>query len=513
MKINYNQSQSTLEELYLKAKEEYYIGQPIMTDGEFDELETYLKDLKSEATDIVDGENLKGVRYKHITPMLSLEKIQVLDRDNLPLNDIQKFINKCPQSNVLEITPKFDGNAINLIYKDGKLVQALTRGNENGGLDQTEKLKLMVPNTINIKGIVEIRGEIVINAKLYYSKWANQVNKKNPRNFVAGKISQDIIEIAALNDMDFIAYSIVSNDIVFDTFSKLKNNDFKIPEKIEYLYNVSNFEKIFKEFEEYRALCDYQLDGFVLKFPEEYRKDLGETDHHPKWSVAIKFPPKEAITTITDIEWNLGPSGRLTPVAILEPTDLDGTTVSRASCHNLGKIKSDGFFIGSKVILQKKGDIIPQIIRVVEIHPLQIFNHPDKCPKCNTDLVIIIGKADNTEHLECHNDNCIGKEIKLLESAIKSLKIQRIGLPTVEKIYQAGITKIEDLFNKDLYNKENILSTGLYKEGRALDIIIDEVYNIKELQLWNIINSMNFDDCGKSLSKELANYYNDLPYG
>lgn len=504
-----------LEEKYLEAKKAYYNGAPIMSDFEFDDLESLLKELGSHIIEVVDGDETEGQRFQHLNPMLSLEKIQVLDINNFPLDDIQKFFNKKPTT-YIEASPKLDGNAISLIYKNGNLFQALTRGAEKGGLDRTNKIKKIVPNKINIKGTVEIRGEIVIKTETFYKKYFPEF--ANPRNFVAGKVSQDDITEEVLNDLDFIAYHLVldadnkeKQNHAKDTIKTLETLGFN-KEPIMVLTLKPNakeeFETIFNQFTHYREnVCPYQLDGFVLKFPEELRLEMGETSHHPKWATAIKFPPKEAKTIIKDISWQLKTTGRYTPIAILQPVDLDGSMVSRASLHNYGKVLKENAFVGAEVIIKKMGDIIPQIYKIIKPSTTNITNHPENCISCGTKLEIIKGNLEDTLHLMCMNDDCEAKDIIKLEVGIKVLKIEEIGGPTVEKLFAAGIRSVKDLFDKNKFNKENLIARGQFKDGRNLEIKLNAVSAIKEIPLECVIESLKIKDAGTSVSKQIARFH------
>ena len=198
------------EELYLKAKAEYYKGNEIMSDYEFDQLEEELKAAGSDIIDIVDGDDSPGTRYPHMNPMLSLEKVQVMDEDNYPIEDLQKWINKSPNRKLsIECTPKFDGSAMSLKYVDGSLIQGLTRGGKGkeGGLDKTDKMRYMVPETIPFTGVIEVRGEIVIPKDIFATKYADEY--KNERNFVAGIMNKDEEWEEFIEDFKFVAYHLV----------------------------------------------------------------------------------------------------------------------------------------------------------------------------------------------------------------------------------------------------------------------------------------------------------------
>lgn len=506
------------EELYLRAKSEYYKGTPIMSDVEFDHLEDELKFEGSSVVNIVDGDTTLGTRYPHMNPMLSLEKLQVLDEEDYPVKILQSFFDKQVFKERIECTPKLDGSAMSLKYENGVLVQALTRGggDKKGGLDKLDKLKLLVPNKISIDGIVEIRGEIVIDVKIFEEKYSSLY--KNERNFVAGIMNRDDDWENIVTDFEFVAYHLVENA---DSTPTHNNNTMNVLKELGFnayhnplVINVNSAEEFFTEayprFKKYReTISPYRLDGIVLKMSAEQRPKLGENSHHPKWALAIKFPPDERVTKINDIMWQLGPSGAMTPIAKLEPILLDGTKVKRASLHNLGRIEGLHAWPGAKVIVAKKGDIIPQIIKVIERSetPSEI---PTACPVCNEKLKVLIN--DDVKLLSCTNDLCDGKLSKKLAQGIKILGIERIGQATVDELFKAGIKHVYDLFNPELFNKGHLIESGYFKEGRSLDIILNSVESISSIKIDKLINSLNFTDSGSTISREVGKFLSNVKY-
>lgn len=329
-----------LENQYLEAKKLYYEGNPIMNDWDFDQLEEKLKELGSDVIHIVGTQHEKEIN--HLSPMLSLQKIQVLDIEKLPIEKFNSWISSCKHNSILEATPKFDGSSCNLIYIDGNLNTALTRGNGKTGTDITEKMKLIVPNKINIQGIVEIRGEVIIKTNLFNEKYSKDY--KNPRNFVAGILGRDETSIDIIKDFDFIAFEYrVHNTTLYQDYNHgnnpiktLSSNGFIIPEFYQ-VFTADQFSELFFKMLQFRKDSIYGLDGYVIKYPNEFRNQIGETDHHPKWATAIKFPPTEMITTIKSIAWNIGQSSEFKPIGVLEPIEIDGTTVSNVALHKIGR--------------------------------------------------------------------------------------------------------------------------------------------------------------------------------
>ena len=351
-----------LENQYLLAKQKYYEGDPIMSDYEFDYLEDQLKLAESQVVNIVGSQSLKDAKFNHASPMLSLNKIQVHHNIPFPTSKFNSwYLGSKISSTLLEATPKFDGSSCNLIYENGKLEWALTRGDKEKGQNIIDKMKLIVPQTINIKDKCEIRGEVVIPIKIFEEKYAKDY--KNPRNFVAGILGRDEINEEIIKDFRFVSFeSRIHTDSNFyhhpHTLEFLKENGFITSVFIK-VFEHTEFKSIYDLFAGFRKTSPYQLDGIVIKFQESERNEIGETTHHPKWAIAIKFPPMESATTIKNIIWSPGISGEFTPIGVLEPIDLDGTTVSNVNLHNYGNIIKQGLLPGAKVIIVKSGDIIP----------------------------------------------------------------------------------------------------------------------------------------------------------
>jgi DNA ligase (NAD+) len=507
---------NTNEKLYLDAKKAYYDGNPLMTDTAFDRLEDLLRAEGSNVINIV-GSDDTSKENQHLSPMLSLQKTQVNDLEDksLPIQKFNDWIEKT--SNLagtllqktlqLEAEPKFDGSSCNLTYKNGKLISASTRGNGTHGTDITSKIMHIVPNEISIPGLIEMRGEVIIKTKLFNEKYS--MDYKNPRNFVAGILGRDEIkDLSVINDFDFIAfeYRIHENNAYehgTKQFEILKRNGFLIPDFVHTFF-PSQFETIFNQFHYYRIHdCEYGLDGFVIKFPHELRNKIGETDHHPKWAMAIKFPPTEAVTYINRIEWNIGQSGEFKPVGLLEPIDLDGTTVSRVALHNLGNIQTKGLFPGAKVVIVKSGDIIPIVRHVITpVFAKDINDHiPTQCstPECKIEI--------DGVHLLCTNPNCKEQLISRLSVGIGTFELDNVGGATIENLYNAGIRTMFDLFDKTKFNEANLIKSGYFKKGRALEIILQSFEKRKPITMPRIIASLAFKNVGFSTSEQIAKLF------
>lgn len=352
----------TKRELYIKAKEEYYRGTPILSDAEFDVLE---QEVGVGAVGAKDAD----AKFSHPTKMLSLSKFQA-DKitGSAPTEQAMNWMNNLRQKSNdkqlqnFKITCKYDGNSVNCIYRDGKLERVLTRGDGFTGRDITNKIKHIIPQTIKFKGVCEVRGEVIMRKSVFNAKYKDKF--ANPRNLVAGILGRD--DDAMIEDLCVISYDCKMNDEYYtlDTISELGFNTDEKPYETTFNCIYDDFDELFERMLDIREKSDFPLDGFVIKTPSQYKSFFGENDHDPEWGKAIKFKPVGVETEVIDIEWNIGKTGEFIPKAILNPIDVDGSTVSRVALYNAGYVVNNNIEAGTRVRIAKSGDIIPQIIEV-----------------------------------------------------------------------------------------------------------------------------------------------------
>ena len=488
-----------LEQIYFQAKEAYYTGQSLLTDDEFDKLEHELINMGSDAPYIV-GANDRKAKYSHPSPMLSLAKYQASLSGTAPIESTINWMKKFGATS-FEVTPKYDGNAANVIYQDGKLLQVLTRGNGSKGRDITDKVKHNIPDRIDLQGTVEVRGEVVIKISTFNE---NYFHFKNPRNYVAGVLNRDDNSSETLRNLDFIPLEVRqrSDDEVYYIAPRVPG--FIHTAHIFYI-GPENFEAAYQDMVKFRTTSEYQLDGFVIKAPEGLRPVWGENSHDPNWAIAIKFPPKEAITTIKSISWQYGKTGELTPVAVMEPINLDGSTVSRATLFNLGYLKEKRAYPGAIVAIAKSGDIIPQITRLVTPGNETEFQHPTDC-KCGSPL-----KVEGV-HLLCSNFNCDMKAWHKFNTGVSFLEIDGVGYSLAKQLWNVGFKNPLELLDPTKMNKERLIQSGEFKAGKTLDNIFKELEKTKELRPMDIVMLMGIDGMGYSTAKQIGNYISGLPH-
>jgi len=508
-----------LEEKYLKAKIAYYEGTPFLTDAEFDALEALLKEKGSKAIEQV-GSKRKDFDFAHPTKMLSLAKIQT-EEGNYMEADFQKWFQKRSQminghKPILYASPKFDGNAINIIYRGTDLANVLTRGDGFTGKDVTkrfvaagkvpEKIFLLGIDEFSKEDVIEIRCEVVIRAQLFEDKYSQEF--ANPRNYVAGVIGKDDEDVTKMSELVLIPLNYLINHkhapaAIFEknlAFSKDYNT----------IMTFDTYENVIKSHENLRKQYPFQLDGVVIAFPWEFRNQLGENDHDPEWAIAIKFVPVETITSVEGIEWNLSKRGEIIPTLLLKPVLLDGSTVRRASGYNASYVIENGVAPGAIVSIAKAGDIIPEIQKVVAGVPINFEWDvlPKTCPACGSEALY------GGVHLTCSNKNCHGRVAKQLSYAVKILEIQRVGEKTIEPFAK----DFKNMFDLMVWvlgagaATKDIEKYGIKWNSRSHEIFVQAFMNIKSLTYTQVIQMLGYDNVGEKLSTQLAREHAGLDY-
>lgn len=500
-----------------KHRDAYYNdSRPTISDAEYDKMFDELQSLEKDTGIIMSNSPTQTVGYevkselqkvKHSHPMLSLDKTKSED-------DLIKFAGD--KDCILSL--KMDGLTVSLTYVDGKLTKAETRGNGEVGEDITHNAKVFenIPLTIDYKGRFEIEGEAIITYN-DFEKINNTLSEdkkyKNPRNLVSGSVRQLDSGIAAKRHIKFIAWKVplmeennLSNSFLyrlnyarclgFDTvpFLTYTNNDKEtLSLIIESLKNGAN-------------VNSYPIDGLVLALNDiQYGESLGMTGHHPKHSIAFKFYDEEVETTLLNIEWSMGKSGNLTPVAIFEPVDIDGTTVSRASIHNVSILTKLDLQVGDTITVYKSNQIIPQIRENLsaknrESSYIQI---PSYCPVCGHQTEII--KDNDTEILMCANPSCKGKLLGRLSHFVskKGMDIDGLSDETLKKFIELGWAKnISDIYNLPTHFNELSKMNGFGK--KSVVKLQTSIEQSKTTDLQHFIAALSIPNIGTSQSKELC---------
>ena len=506
-----------------KASYEYYaLDNPTITDQEYDDLynellrieEKYpeLKRIDS-PTNRVGGQALeKFEKVTHETPMLSFDDIFNSDEIESFDNRIKKVV-KNP-SYTLE--PKMDGLSGSLIYKDGILVRAATRGDGVTGENITQNVKTIksVPLKLTEKIDIEVRGEIYMS-KLSFER-ANIEKRKNkekefanPRNAAAGSIRQLDSKITAKRGLDYMAYFIPNPEKYglksqHESLEYLKKLGFKTNYKLNGLaHNAKEIEKFIENLGNEREKLPFPIDGVVLKVDSlEDEAKLGFTARVPRWGIAYKFPAIEVLTTLNEIKFTVGRTGKITPNAIFNPVHVDGSLVSKATLHNEDYCVQKDVRVNDIISIRKAGDVIPEVVEVKferrtgEYEPFKMI---ENCPICNTKLI----KKDAMHF--CPNINCPARHIEgLIHFASRdAMNIDGMGDAIIEDFYNMGyLRKVSDFYHLNVY-AENLMILEGFGE-KSITNLLTSIENSKKNSLERLIFALGIPHVGAKTAKILA---------
>ena len=510
-----------VEKLNLYAKHYYVLDDPITTDEIYDKLYQKVMHYEEEnpqnilinsPTQRVGDEVSESFeKAQHLSKMWSLEDI--FDSEGLEKWLIKTY--KLDENISFYCEPKFDGASLNLIYENGILVQGITRGDGSIGELITQNVKTIhsIPLTIDYKEKIEIRGEVVI-FKDEFEKINTQRFKErgevfaNPRNAAAGSLRQLDTSVTASRNLVFLPYGVgvdsLEHPLLSDKMDFIYSLGFRKPPERAICKGFKEIESIYKQMVRDRDLYPMMLDGMVIKVNEiDIQVDMGYTVKVPRFSVAYKFPAVEKITTVNNIVLQVGRTGAVTPVAIVEPTEIDGVIVERATLHNFDEIDRKDIRLGDKVIILRSGDVIPKIIKVL-IHERKdeavVFERPTVCPECQSELL------DEGVLLKCQNLSCSARVVNsIIYFASKPcLNIDGLGIKIVELLFNAGRVKnVIDLFSLTL---ENLLELEGFKEKRSQNLL-NSLENAKGCEYWRFINSLGIEHIGEVASKTLSDNF------
>ncbi|ABR31356.1 NAD-dependent DNA ligase LigA [Thermosipho melanesiensis] len=508
----------------------YVLADPIISDEEYDRLLKKLIELEKKypkfsspnsPTQKVGGGVISGFeKVEHTTPMLSLDntynETEIKEFDNR----IKRLLNRNSVEYVCEL--KIDGISVSIRYENGEFRQAISRGNGIIGDDITENVKKIksIPLRLFKKYTIEVRGEIFMPIKEFekYNKIAEEEGLQpfaNPRNAAAGTIRQLDSSIVAKRNLDSFIYYIVNPEnyslkTQWEALDFLKKLGFKVNRQSILCKNVECIIDFWKKMTKERKNLDYWIDGLVIKVNNfEFQKILGETSKSPRWAIAFKFPAIKKKTKIIDVELNVGRSGIITPVAIFEPIDLDGTIVKRASLHNFEYIQDKDIRIGDYVYIEKAGGIIPQVVSVVKEKRTGLEKEikiPKSCPVCNGP----VGKLTEDEiAIRCLNPHCPQKLKRHLEIFVSksAFDISGIGEKIIDKIVDAKLIKdIADIFYLTPFDLAQISGLG----QKSIAKILEQIEKSKKTPLNRVIVGLGIPMVGEKTSKILAEKFKNI---
>ena len=505
----------------------HVLDKPEISDAAFDSLKHELYKLEQEYPDLitpdsptqrVSGQALdKFIKVRHKKRMLSLEDVFYLEEFKAWQERIQKLIPGQKIDYLAEL--KIDGFAIALTYQDGIFVQGATRGDGRIGEDVTQNLKTIgsIPSKVLLtKGEIIVRGEVYMAQKVFEK--INQEREKqglslyaNPRNTAAGSIRQLDPKIAASRQLDFLAY-----DLITDLGQKTHQQEHQIIRTLgfktgleQYCSNLEAVVEFWQEIKNKREKLAYQIDGLVINVNNNILFDkLGVVGKAPRGAIAFKFPPKEATTVIKGIIVQVGRTGALTPVAVLEPVRIGGTLVTRATLHNQDEIKRLDVRIGDTVIVQRAGDVIPDIVRVIKkmrTGQEKRFKMPKQCPACGGKVI----RPKDEVVYRCTNSNCglIQKKRIIHFASRKGFEIEGLGPKIVNQLMNQGlISSPADIFT---LQQGDLVPLERFAEKSASNLI-EAIEKSKKISLDKFIFALGIRHAGEETAINLAQYFGSL---
>ena len=516
----------------------YVLDSPELSDAEFDALMNELKAMEAahpelitpdSPTQRVGGKPREGfVKAKHSSPMLSLDNAYSEEE----LRDWERRVHELSGRTDLEYMCelKLDGMSLALIYNDGRLERGITRGDGNVGEDVTLNVRTVrsIPLTVakdklrkaGIPPDFETRGEMLMPLAAF--RKLNEEREKqglstfaNPRNFTAGTVRQLEPSITAQRRMDYFAYMLLQDGrTYFDRQSKtmdaLEAAGFKVNSNRKLVRNLDEVWKFIRDWEAKRESLPYEIDGIVIKVDlTSWQRELGFTGKAPRWAIAYKFAARGAVTQIENIVPQVGRTGKITPVAWLKPVPIGGTTVSRATLHNMDFIDQLSVKIGDWVEVERGGDVIPKVVKVVEddAHPRgdKPFVMPEHCPVCGGNVVRTPGEADH----RCVNANCPAKlQGTILHFASRHvMDIDGLGEALVNQLAEHGLVRnVADLYR---ITKDDLLKLERMGEKSA-DNVLKEIAASKQLPLERVIYGLGIRFVGERTAQFLAEHFGSL---
>lgn len=521
-----------VEELNKYSYEYYVLDNPTISDKEYDKKYDELKVLEAELNEILPYSPTLRVgdmvlnefkKYKHRAPLWSLDKAQAIEQikdwHNRNVKAINEYNNthedKLPAVKYI-VTKKFDGLAINLTYdEDGILVVGASRGTGEIGEDITSQVKTIksIPLIINNHNIIEVHGEAIMTMEAFeqYNRMAT-IPLKNLRNGAAGALRNLNVKETARRSLSAFFYDVGYNEgNSFNTYTEMmefiKRMGLPIDNYMETCTSIEEIEKQIEYINSIRGKLNYDIDGIVIAIDDIKTRDiLGYTIKFPKWAIAYKFEAEETTTKLLDVEWNVGRSGRVTPTAILEPVELGGVTVKRATLNNLDDIQRKGVRLGATVFVRRSNDVIPEIMGVVE-NSLEGSTHieePKICPSCGEELF-----RDGV-HLFCENTlACKPQMVKTIVhyASREAMNIAGFSEKTAEQLFEKlGIKSIADLYR---IKKEELIGLEKFGDKKATNLLM-ALENSKDCELASFIYGLGIANVGKKTAKDLAKTFKTL---
>ncbi len=493
----------------------YVLDEPIVADKQYDELYNELLALEEKTggrlpdspTRRIGGDPIKEFRpHTHLHKLYSLDKCNSYDE----LRAWDEKIKKVAPETVYTLEYKLDGLTLCLTYDNGLFTGAATRGNGETGEDVTEQVLTIksIPLSVPYKGRFEAQGEGImrLSALEKYNRTAAEP-LKNARNGVAGAIRNLDPKVTASRNLDVIFYNVnyVEGTLIpsqRDNIAFLKENGFKT----EKLFASGDMEKIIAEIEGVnRGALDFLIDGMVIKVDDvALREKLGYTDKFPRWAMAYKFEAEETTTILKSVTWNVGRTGKLTPLAHLEPVELCGATIRKATLNNYGDILRKKVKIGSRVFIRRSNDVIPEILGVAEDNDGKPIVPPEVCPACGAKLY------EDGAHIFCPNEyGCRPQVIGRLEhfTSKECMDIRGISEKSIAQLYDnLGVRSLIDLYS---LTADELKTLDGFKDKKA-ENFVSSIEKSKSVPLDRFINALGIENVGKKSAKDLARVFGSI---
>jgi DNA ligase (NAD+) len=512
----------------------YYVrDRPEISDAEYDRLFHELEDLEQQHPDLrhpdsptqrVGGRVLEGLpEIRHLAPMLSLDSSQ--DEANVRRFDkrLRDALGDETVAYVLE--PKFDGASLEIVYEDGVLTRAVTRGDGETGEVVTENARTIRTLPLRLRGrkrevpaMVAFRGEVML-----YLQDFERLNQRliehgeepfaNPRNAGAGAIRQLDSKLTAQRPLRIVVYDLLAGEgVELDSQWEVRQamSDWGLPvsDRTRRVESIEDELDYYRDFEQERDHLDYEIDGVVIKLDDlAARQQLGSTSHHPRWAYAHKFPARKEVTVLDHIFWSVGRTGVVTPVALMRPVDIGGVTVSRATLHNVDELQRKGVREGDRIRIQRAGDVIPQVMEVVEQKKGRRGPPPEppkKCPSCGTKL------ERRGPFLICPNS--FGCEAQLVGRIVHfgsrhALDIEGLGEETAKLLVEHDLVKsLPDLF--DVEAKQLIELPGFAEKSASA--LVEAIGKAGHCELNRFLYALGIPEVGRAAANDLARHFGDF---
>ena len=512
----------------------YVLDAPEITDAEYDRMMVRLRELEARYPDSIPADSptqrvggrasSQFTEVRHLEPLLSLGN--VFSAEELRAFD-ERVHSGLPAGSKVEyvMEPKIDGLACSLIYENGKLVRAATRGDGVVGENVTANVRtirsipltLKVPDGEAVPELLDVRGEVYMPRQAFMRLNEQRAERgesefANPRNAAAGSLRQLDPQVTASRSLSFFAYYLVGEGAQpkhSESLALLARYGFKVSENYKVVENIDEAIKYIGDFNELRQGLSYDTDGAVIKVNDVYQQRiLGATGKDPRWATAYKYPPEQAETTLEDIDWRVGRTGVLTPTAVLTPVKLSGSVISRATLHNEDFIRAKDIRIGDRVVINKAGEIIPEVLRVVAEKRTGDEKEvviPNVCPECGWR----VERQGEEAAIRCTNPHCpaLGREGLIHFVSRDAMNIDGCGPSVINALLDAGLVRDA----ADLYSlrKEDLLKLERMGEKSA-DNLLAALTESKKNELDKLLFALGIRHVGAKVARILATEFGSM---